>query len=65
VICLLCHAVASQFNDSSIVQQMAQGDISRFTSAAPHYIDDTAGTTESAVREFISLSPLLNRFRQT
>jgi hypothetical protein len=44
---------------------MAQGDISRFTSAVHHHIDDTAGTTERAVREFISLSPLLNRFRQT
>jgi len=65
VICLLRHAVASHFNDLSVVQQMAQGDISRFTSALHHYIDDTAGTTESAVREFISLSPLLNRFRQT
>jgi hypothetical protein len=47
------------------MQQMAQGDISRFTSAVHRYTDDTAGTAESAVREFISLSPLLNRFRQT
>jgi len=64
VICLLRHAVASLFNDSSITQQMAPGDISRFTSAV-HCIDDTAGTIESAVREFISFRPSLNRFRQT